>query len=308
VDKVYFILGCTAVGKGAVGREIARRVGGQIVSADSMKIYRRMDIGTAKPSAKVRAEIPHRCIDVVEPAESFSVARYVECADKAVGDIRRSGAVPLVVGGTGLYIKALSEGLFEGPGRDARLRERLNTRADAEGTPALHAELARVDPRAAARIHHNDRRRIIRALEVYELTGRPITDLQAQWDAGKMRYDCVFVGLRREKGDLHRRINARAKRMVEAGLREEVASLLAEPASLCEQAAQAVGYAEMISHLRGECSLSDALERIKINTRRLAKKQRTWWRQYSRVEWFDVSPGDPPEKTADEINERTHFA
>jgi len=297
--RVHFILGCTAGGKGAVGRELARRTGGHVISVDSMKVYRRMDIGTAKPTPAQRAEIPHHCIDIVEPSESFSVARYLQCADQAIARVAAGGAVVLAVGGTALYIKALSEGLFEGPGADPAIRARLRARARKEGLAALHAELGRVDPHAAGRIHPNDEKRIIRALEVFELTGRPISRLQRQWDARRRRYECVFIGLRRSRQDTNRRINARVKRMIEMGLREEVATLLAEPKGLSPQAAQALGYAEMIRHLRGQCSLEEAVEQIKINTRQFAKQQRTWFRRFADVHWIDVAEDDSVEKTAD---------
>ena len=297
--RVYFILGCTASGKSSVALELARRLGGQIVSIDSMKVYRRMDIGTAKPPAEVRSEIPHHCIDIVEPSEQFSVARYVEFADRAISEIAQAGAAVLAVGGTGLYIKALSEGLFEGPGADAQVRARLKDRADGEGLAALHAELTAVDPQAAGRIHPNDEKRIIRALEVYELTGETITVLQQQWDRPGRRYDCVFIGLRRDREDVNRRINARVKRMVEAGLCDEVAALLGEPAGLSRQAAQALGYAEMIDHLRGRCSLAQAIERIKINTRQFARRQRTWFRRLGDVHWVDVAAETPLADAAD---------
>ena len=303
MQKLYFIIGCTGSGKGSLGRELARRFDGQIVSVDSMKIYRRMDIGTAKPSKAALAEIPHHCIDVVEPSASFSVAQFVEHADRAVGEIVSAGTPALAVGGTSLYIKALSEGLFEGPSADEEIRRRLKARAAEEGLPALHAEMAAVDPQAGARIHPNDERRIIRALEVYQSTGQTITELQRQWDTGQRRYDAVFIGLRRDKTDQSGRINLRAKRMMESGLREEVASLLAEPAGLSDQAAQAVGYAEMIDHLQGKCSLDEAFERIKINTRRLAKKQRTWHRRFRDVMWFDAAPDETPESLATRVME-----
>jgi tRNA dimethylallyltransferase len=298
---VHFILGCTGVGKGAVGCELARRIGGQIVSVDSMKVYRRMDIGTGKPPAEVRAGVPHHCIDIVEPSEGFSVAQYVERADAAVEAISAAGDVVLAVGGTSLYLKALSQGLFEGPSADEQARAALKRRARQEGLAALHAELAAVDAEAAWRIHPNDERRIIRALEVYQATGTPISRLQRQWDSQKRRYDCVLVGLRRPKDDQARRINQRARRMIEAGLREEVAALLAEPAGLSRQAAQAVGYAEMIEHLQGRCTLEEAVERIKVGTRRLAKKQRTWHRRFRDVAWFDLAADEAPRQTAERI-------
>jgi tRNA dimethylallyltransferase len=301
MSKVYFIVGCTACGKGAVGRELARRLGGQIVSVDSMKVYRRMDIGTAKPPPAVRAEIPHHCLDVVEPWEPYSVAQYVRDADEAIAAIHAAGAPALAVGGTSLYLKALSEGLFEGPPADPAIREELRRRAGEEGWAALHAELSRVDPEAAARIHLNDERRIIRALEAYRQTGQPISRLQSQWDAGSRRYECVFLGLRRDKEDLNHRVNLRVKRMVERGLLGEVEALLDHPRGLSAQAAQAVGYAEMIEHLAGRLGLEEAVERIKINTRQLAKKQRTWHRRFEGVQWFDLAEGETEERTAGRI-------
>jgi len=301
MPTLYFILGCTACGKGAIGRSLARRIGGQIVSVDSMKVYRRMDIGTAKPSPEARAEVPHHCIDVAEPSRGFSVAEYLDCADQAVARIRSAGAIPLAVGGTSLYIQALAFGLFAGPSADPTIRTELRGRARREGVEALHAELARIDPEAASRIHRNDLKRIIRGLEVHRLTGRAISELQRQWGGPARRYECVFLGLRRERTDLHHRINARARRMVEAGLREEVAALLAEPDGLSPQAAAAVGYAEMIAHLRGRLSLTDAVEQIKIRTRRLAKKQRTWRRRFPGVRWFDLAADTSPEQAAERI-------
>ena len=307
VTRVYFILGCTAVGKGAIARELARRTGGHIVSVDSMKVYRRMDIGTAKPSVEDRAAIPHHCIDVVEPSESFSVARYVACADEAIQSIVAAGAIPLAVGGTSLYVKALSEGLFDGPSGDASIRTELKVRAGREGLAALHRELVAVDAEAGRRIHPNDERRIIRALEAYRASGVPISRLQKQWDSPSRRYDCVFVGLRRDKDDLHRRINARVKRMAEAGLREEVASLLAEPAGLSLQAAQAVGYAEMIAHLQGRMTLDEAMETVKVNTRKLAKRQRTWHRRWTGALWFDLAPDATADGAAEAISRSVRF-
>lgn len=325
--KVYFILGCTACGKGELGRELARRVGGHVVSVDSMKVYRRMDIGTAKPTLDQRGDVPHHCIDVVEPSESFSVARFVEHAETAIAaiardrvarfvdhaetaiaSIARDGAVALAVGGTSLYIKALSEGLFEAPPGDQAVRAALRDEAARAGLAVLHRQLADVDPAAAARIHPNDERRIVRALEVYRTTGTPITELQAQWDSGRLRHDCVFIGIRRDKGAQARRINARVKRMIDAGLKDEVAALLAEPAGLSNQAAAAVGYAEMIAHLRGEMAADQAVERIKVNTRRLAKKQRTWHRRWRDVRWFDAAADDTPAALADRVTAAVTFA
>lgn len=301
MTRVLFILGCTAVGKSAVGVELARRLGGEIVSVDSMMVYRRMDIGTAKPSREIRAEIPHHCIDIVEPSESFSVARYLSFADEAIAKVSSAGKPVLLVGGSALYIKAVSEGLFDGPGADPVIRQALKARADREGLTTLHAELMQIDPDAAGRISPSDEKRIIRALEVYRLTGKPISRLQRQWDTQQLRYDCIFVGLRRSKEDTNRRINARVKAMIRQGLRDEVASLLAEPAGLSPQAAQALGYAEMIEHLQGRCTLEQAVERIKINTRQFARRQRTWFRHFRNVRWIDIHRDDTLDKIVQNV-------
>jgi tRNA dimethylallyltransferase len=308
--KTYYILGCTGCGKGAVGRALAKRIGGQVLSVDSMKVYRRMDIGTAKPSAEAQADVRHHGLDLVEPSEAFSVAQYVQHARQAIAAIRAAGAIPLAVGGTSLYIKAMTEGLFEGPPVEAELRQALRERAGREGSRTLHAELARVDPPAAAKIHPNDEKRILRALEVYRQTGRPITEMQTQWreEGGRADPDAVLVGLRRDKADQSGRINRRVKRMVEMGLREEVEALLAEPAGLSDQAAQAVGYAELIEYFQGTIDFEKAIETVKINTRRLAKKQRTWHRRWPGVHWVDLTAEEPVERTVERLLGEIDFA
>ncbi|MCH7885320.1 MAG: tRNA (adenosine(37)-N6)-dimethylallyltransferase MiaA [Planctomycetes bacterium] len=300
-QKVMFIIGCTGSGKGSVARELAGRIGGEIISIDSMKVYRRMDIGTGKPAPELRRAIPHHLLDVVEPSEEFSVARYVELADQAIADIHQRGKAILIVGGTPLYIKALSEGLFEGPGADPAVRARLMETAQTQGREVLYARLQSVDPKTADRIHINDLRRIVRALEVYELTGQPISALQTQWDEKPGRFDSVFFGLRHAKEDQSRRINERVRRMIDAGLVDEVAALLAEIKPIGETARRALGYAEIIEHLKGRCTLADATEMIKINTRRFAKSQRTWFRRFSEVEWTDVAPDTTTGDLVDEI-------
>ena len=202
-----------------------------------------------------------------------------------------------------LYVRGLTAGVFAGPGADPEFRRGLRERAARDGTPALHAELARVDPRAAERIHANDLRRIERALEVYHLTATPISELQQQWDRPTNRYDCRIVALRRPKEEANRRINARVHRMIEAGLVDEVRALLAEPREIGHQAAQAVGYAEIIAHLKGEMSLADAVERIKINSRHLAKHQRTWMRRMPGIKWVDVTDDETAEQVANRVLE-----
>lgn len=305
MDKtITIVMGCTACGKGTVARSLAGHIEAEIVSVDSMKVYRRMDIGTAKPSADQRRSIPHHLIDVAEPSEAFSVARYVSLADEAIEAIRARGRRVLAVGGTVLYLKALTEGLFEGPSADEAIRAELHDRGRQEGWAVLHEELAAVDPASAERIHPNDARRIVRALEVYRLTGEPISKLQTQWQAEHRRFPCRFIGLRRDRADLNHRINQRVKRMIEKGLVEEVRSLLAEPRPLSQQAAQAVGYAEIIRHLDGQYNLDEAVELIKINSRQLAKSQRTWLRRFENVTWLDLAEDEDLETVAADIADR----
>lgn len=293
--KMILILGVTASGKGRLAFELARRLDGEIVSVDSMKVYRRMDIGTAKPSPEARRSIRHHMIDVVEPSEPFSVGLFCEQAWAAIDTIRGRGKPVVAVGGTALYIKALLYGLFEGPGSDEQIRAELRARAGREGLGRLHWELAQVDPETADRVHRNDAKRIIRALEVYRLTGKPISSFQQQFDAEGPRHDWRLIGLRREKTLESRRINARVTKMVESGLVDEVRSLLAEDKPLSPQAQAAIGYAEIIEHLQGRLTLDDAVEQIKKNTRRLAKGQRTWFKTFRTVEWIDAQEEEPAE-------------
>ena len=289
--RVITILGCTASGKGTLARALASEVGGEIISVDSMKVYRGMDIGTAKPTAELRAAIPHHLIDVADPWESFSAARFVELADHAVAEIHRRNRPAIAVGGTVLYFKCFYAGMFAGPSADPALRAEIRARAEREGLDTLHAELARVDPEAATRIHRNDLRRIERALEVYHLTGRPISELQQQWNGESIRrpeWDWRLIGLRRDKRAAARRINERVRRMLAAGLIEEARRIWSDPRGVSDQAHRAVGYAELFDHFAGEINLEEAVERIKISSRRLAKQQRTWLRRLGGVKWIDV--------------------
>jgi tRNA dimethylallyltransferase len=293
--KMVVILGVTASGKGGLAFELAQELGGEIVSVDSMKVYRRMDIGTAKPAADVRGRIPYHMIDVVEPSESFSAGLFHEQASAAIEEIRGRGKAVIAVGGTALYLKALLYGLFEGPGRDEQIRAALRAEADAVGLACLHERLRRIDPQAADRISPNDAKRIIRALEVYQLTGKPISSLQRQFEATSPVHDWTIIGLRREKAVESRRINARVKRMIEMGLVDEVRALLAEEKPLSQQARCAIGYAEIIAHLQGKIPLEEAVEQVKKNTRRLAKGQRTWFKTFRDVQWIEAEADAPAE-------------
>lgn len=299
--RVNLLIGCTASGKSQVALSLARRLGGEIVAIDSMKIYRRMDIGTAKPSLSVRREVAHHLIDIIEPSESYSLGCFVEDADRVIRDIHSRGRPIVAEGGSMMFVRGLVSGVFDGPSADLAFRHELRSRAKREGTAGLHADLTRIDPEAATRIHPNDLRRIERALEVYHRSGVPISELQKQWAQSCSKYDCRVVAVRRPKEETSRRINDRVRQMMVDGLIEEVRSLLAEPAGIGDQAAQAVGYAEIIRHLSGELSLEDAVEQIKINTRRLAKSQRTWMRRMPGVRWVDVAEDERVEQIADRV-------
>jgi tRNA dimethylallyltransferase len=259
-----------------------------------MQVYRGMDVGTAKPSPAERAAVAHHLLDVVEPSEPFTVARFVELADGVIKDAARR-AVPLVAtGGTPLYYKALFEGLFEGPGADAGTRSRLHALPDDE----LYRRVSQADPAAAARIHPNDHKRLVRALEVYELTGKPISSFQTHWTSAQRRHRAVWVGLDWDRDALSRRINARVKAMLAGGWVDEVRRLLHTCPSLSQTAAEATGYRELIAHVHGKLSLDDATEQIKIATRQLARRQMKWFRRFRDVTWLK---GDqPPDAIADE--------
>lgn len=269
------IIGPTAGGKSALALDIAGRVPAEIVSADSVQVYRGMDIGSAKPSPEERARVPHHLIDIADPRESFTVHEFLARAGAAIDDIRSRGKLPILVGGTHLYIKAFLDGLFEGPAGDESLRAELR----AFGRPRLREELLRIDPAAAARIHANDERRTIRALEVHRLTGVPISDLQKQWDReDHRRKDCFLVALWWPAERINPRINARVREMMSRGLVEEARALF-DADAFGTQSREALGYRQLIAHFQGRCSLDEAVEQIKIETRRFAKNQRTWLRR-----------------------------
>ena len=273
------IIGPTAGGKSALAMALCDALrdqghAGEIVSADAIQIYRGLDIGSAKATPEERAAIPHHLIDVVEPEDAYSVHQWLAAANAAIDDIRSRDAVPIVVGGTHLYIKALLDGMFDGPGADEALRDQLRAMDPA----ARRAELERVDPRAAARIHFNDERRTVRALEVFRLTGRPISAHQAQWDAASPRADALLVGLEWETDAINGRINERVREMVRRGLVEEARALW-EAQRFGPQSREALGYKQLIAHFERRGTLEEAIEVIKIETRRFAKNQRTWMRR-----------------------------
>ena len=299
---MILILGVTASGKGRLAFDLAESRDAEILSIDSMKVYRRMDIGTAKPPKEARQRLTYHLIDLVEPSDSFSVGAFLDAASGAIRQIKSRGKEIVAVGGTALYIKSLLYGLFDAAGTDEQLRAELHARAEAEGLIELHRELATIDPVAAERINPNDARRIIRALEVYHITGKPISTFQKQWETQEPKHDWTIIGLRREKTDAGGRINKRIKKMIAAGLVDEVKALLAEEKPLSKQARCAIGYAEIIEYLEGRMDLEEATELIKKNSRRLGKGQRTWFKTFRDVHWLDVEPDESSESIFERAN------
>jgi tRNA dimethylallyltransferase len=283
-DDCWFLSGPTASGKSALAIPLARRLGAEIVSVDSMAVYRGLDVGTAKPTAAQRAEVPHHVVDVVPAAATYSIARWLEDASRAVADCRTRGRAILFVGGTPLYLRALRDGLAPLPPADPDLRRRLAAEADATGPEALHARLEGVDPASAARIHPRDTKRIIRALEVAATTGQPLSHAFAPAPDPRFEMRLMIVDLPRAA--LYDRIDLRVERMFAEGLVEETRSALADPGGIGPTARQAAGYAEAIDLLEGRIDLAEAIRRTQRRTRQLAKRQLTWLRSFPAATWI----------------------
>ncbi len=299
-NPVICLIGPTAVGKTTVSLELARRLPVEIVSCDSMQVYRGMDIGTSKPPLSFRRKTPHHLIDILDPDEEYNLARFLELVTKTVSLIHRRRRLPLVVGGSGLYLRALTRGLFPGVGADWDFRRRLEEQVKMEGSEKLYQRLKEVDPAAAERIHPHNLRRLIRALEVYEKTGKPISRWQAGTRGIAGQYRLEIFGMIREKNDLGTRIDRRVDEMLAEGLVGEVKALTAS-GRLGNTARQALGYREAIDFLEGRCLLEEARERIKKNTRLFARRQMTWFRKEERVCWLEVAADEPPRETAERI-------
>lgn len=287
-QKILVIVGPTAVGKTELSLDVAERFGGEIISADSMQVYRGMDIGTAKAGREERARVVHHLLDVVEPDESFNVADYVALAEEVLQNLRERGVMPLLTGGTGLYIDALLKGfLFPDASADPNIRARLEEQAEHDPL-SLFQELEDVDPASAERLHPNDLRRIIRALEVYYRTGEPISVLQRRQEAEDSPYDPLYIGLNRDRQELYNRVDLRVDQMIQEGLVEEVEQLLKaypeQPTAL-----QALGYKEIAYYLRGEMTLEEAVELLKRDTRRYAKRQISWFKRNKAINWFNLT-------------------
>ena len=286
-SKLLCLLGPTAVGKTEIAIQLAQCLDAEIVSVDSRQIYRQMDIGTAKPTPEEQQAARHHLIDCVDISQPFSVADYQSLADAAIADIQNRGKRVLLVGGAGLYFRAIVDGLFEGPGANPALRKRLEAEAAQNGVDSLHKRLQTCDPESADRIHPNNLVRVIRALEVYELTGTPMSELQQQWHPEKQRYPFIAFGLTMPRALLYRRIEQRVDVMLANGLIAEVESLLAAGYARDSVALQSFGYRELIAYLDGDCTYLEAISQLKQNTRRFAKRQLTWFRKDTRIEWMD---------------------
>ncbi len=309
--KILAVVGPTASGKTALSVELALRLGGEIVSCDSMQIYRRMDIGTAKPTVEERRGVPHHLLDIAEPEQPFSVMDYVTAANAAVKDILSRGKLPILCGGTGLYLDAfLRGGLSETPAANAALREELTALATTHGEDFLHAELSRVDPESAAATHKNNVRRVVRALEIYHLTGIP----KSEWDRRSRQlstpYNAAVIGLRfKERALLYERIERRVDEMLESGLVEETRALW--QAGVFERsptAAAAIGYKEFLPFLRGETNLFAAVQELKTATRRYAKRQMTWFAAKPYVTRLDMDEGGSLRKSEEIVNNAARIA
>ena len=292
--KTVVICGPTASGKTALAVSLAKYADGEIVSADSMQIYKGMDIGTAKVTHDEMQGVPHHMIDIVSPAENYSTGRYVSEAAEIMADIHGRGKIPFVAGGTGMYIDNLIGGTrFGAPAADKNIRKRLMGIFDEKGGEQMLAELARFDESTANRLHPNDKKRIVRAFEVYEMTGKPISVWDSESKLVESPYEAVYIGLKTEdRAVLYDRINKRVDMMFDKGLVGEVERLLGDGVPSDCTAMQAIGYKEIVSALSGECSLDEAREAIKQNSRRYAKRQLTWFRRNKKINWFDTDKTD----------------
>jgi tRNA dimethylallyltransferase len=284
--KVVIVLGPTAVGKSEVALALAEKFRGEIVNADSQQVYRSMDIGTGKPSKAERERVRHHLIDIVNPDEGFNAALFRRLATDAIAEIQSRRRNVFLCGGTGLYLKALAQGLFEAPGQEPAIRRVLEQEISDHGLSALYQRLVQIDPVVVSTIHPNDRQRIIRALEIHRLTGKPLSEWQNAHGFQESPFTVLKIGLNRERPELYDLINRRGEGMVRNGLLEEVRGLTGKGYGLDLKPLQSVGYRQMGAVLQGKMALPDALEEMKQETRHLAKRQLTWFRRDEAIRWF----------------------
>ncbi len=287
---LLIIVGPTGVGKTELSLQLAQEYQGEIISADSMQVYQGMDIGTAKVSREEQTVVPHHLIDLITPAESFSVQQYQQIARKKIEEIQERHHLPMLVGGTGLYIESVVHEYQMANVTDCpTLRQELEEFAESKGNQALHSRLQNVDPISAAKLHPNDRRRIIRALEVFEVTGKTLSEQQSRKESP---YRVLWIGLNLPREVLYQQINRRVDQMIADGLEQEVRQLLASGFEEHHTAMQAIGYKEMIQYLKGNISLEKAIDDIKQGSRRYAKRQLSWFRRIQEIHWFDKTEVD----------------
>ncbi|OAJ73953.1 tRNA dimethylallyltransferase [Brevibacillus sp. SKDU10] len=299
-ENLVVIAGPTAVGKTALSLRLAQQFNGEIISGDSMQVYRGMDIGTAKATEEERSMVPHHLIDIMNPDEEYSVAIFQQQAQQLIAQINQRNHLPIIVGGTGLYIQSVTHAYqFSEADQDEELRERLQRFADVEGVEALHRRLREHDPITADRLHPNDVRRVIRAIEIYELTGKRMSDFQNQ--AAYSPYNLKIIGLTMDRAKLYERVNQRVDLMIEAGLVEEVRRLLDQGYSADLVAMQGLGYKELIPYLYGEITLDKAIADIKQRTRHFAKRQLTWFKRMPQLEWYDMTDSNSYEQVVETI-------
>ncbi len=290
MNPLIVIAGPTASGKTGLSIALAKQLNTEIVSADSMQIYRYMDIGSAKPNAEEMDGVIHHLMDVVSPFEEFSVKQYADLAKKAIREIQTKGKIPIMVGGTGLFINSVIDNItFSETENDENIRRELHQYAEKNGNQALHKILEEIDPDSAQKIHYNDVKRTVRAVEIFRTTGIPMSEHVKQSKMFPSPYALFYIGLNMDRAALYEKINQRVDRMMECGLLEEVQKLLSMGLDDSCQSMQGIGYKELIWHLQGKLSLEQAVERIKQESRRYAKRQLTWFRRDERIRWFDAS-------------------
>lgn len=301
--RCWFLTGATASGKTAISLELADRINAEIISVDSMAIYRLMDVGTAKPSAEQRAAVPHHLIDIIDPDEVFSTSRFHEMAHQKIADIWSRGKEVMFVGGTALYLKSILRGIFQGPPADWDFRNEIESEIEQFGDEYLHQRLQLIDPVAAHHLHPNDHRRIIRALEVFKVTGKPLSHLQMEFESSTSEEDCRVFALRHARPILHQRIEQRVTTMFEKGLLEEVKQIREQYETLSRTASQAVGYKEAMEFIDGKMTMDEAVERMRVRTRRFARHQETWFRGLTECRMVDLEADFETEATVDRLIE-----
>ena len=288
-EQILALVGPTAVGKTELSLRLAQDLDGEIISTDSMQIYKGMDIGTAKASAKERDIVPHHMIDIIEPDQEFSVADFQSQVDQLIPKIADRDKLPMLVGGTGLYVKSVIQGfIFPEMETDWELRNRLEEEAEEHGTEHVHDKLKEVDPKLADKLHPNDLRRVIRGIEVYRKTGKTTTHFKQKAKERPPRYEAVKIGLYRDRDKLYERINERVELMMDQGLLKEVKSLYQQGYDLELTSMQALGYKQLINYFEGEYDLEEAIRLIKRDTRHFAKRQLNWFKRDDSIKWFDV--------------------